>query len=123
MNKLLIASAFATVFLVGIGVRADEVPTSSITVTLEWTRPGAGSSFGNKVWTNEAAIEAINWRLSHGKGDGDGWSGLGKLPHKVNCVPPLTLKAVATSGLPTWGRTNTSNPEVYSGRITKVRCE
>jgi hypothetical protein len=119
MNRLLISSAFVSVCLTSAAVLADEVDTPPVTVTLEYDRPRGGNS---KVWNKAYALEQLNAGIARKLGDVYGWSGLGKLRLKLTCSAPRTLKGIPASGF-TWTRTNNSNPEKYTGTITKFRCE
>lgn len=95
-----------------------DVPVPATVVKFRYTRaPG-----DTRVISEVFALEGLNYRLGNGLNDGDGWSGVGKARIKFPACPTgLTFKGITSVGL-TWKRTNTANPEEYTGTITRMRC-
>ena len=95
-----------------------DVQTPPVTVTYRFNRAHGDT----RVITEQFALEQLALRLGRQMNDSDGWSGVGKARIKLPACPTgLTFKGIPSIGLD-WKRTNTGNPELYTGTITRMRC-
>ncbi len=95
-----------------------DVQIAPISVTYTFNRPQGDT----RVISELFALEQLNSRIGGGFKDGEGWAGIGKARLKFPACPNgLTFKGITSIGLD-WKRTNTGNPEVYTGTITRMRC-
>jgi len=119
MKNLLKFCALASICLSSLPAHAEEVDSTPVTVTLTYDRPkGRDTS-----WNKQKALAIINDRLERKLPDGYGWVGVSKIPLKVSCPASRSFKGVPESGF-AWAMERKPNGvEVYTGTITKIRCE